>query len=101
MRSNGESRIKEFRLRTCPIRTVECRNVSVQAGHSTEVQVSPLFSSQPATPPQTNASRTCFLRYMLAGEMADDLQQILLGRFGLEAKPAPDRRHQYACNQSE
>jgi serine/threonine protein kinase len=40
--------IKEFRLRTCPIRTVEYRNVSLQAGHSAEVQVSPVSSSQPA-----------------------------------------------------
>jgi hypothetical protein len=35
-------------------------------------------------------SRTFILRHMLASEMADDLRQILLGRFGMEAAPAPD-----------
>jgi serine/threonine protein kinase len=40
--------VKEFRLRTCPIRTVEYRNVSLQAGHSTEVQVVPVSPSASA-----------------------------------------------------
>jgi len=46
--------------------------------------------STSATPPQTNASKTFSLRHMLASEMADDLRRILLGRFGMEARPAPD-----------
>lgn len=43
-----------------------------------------------ATSPQTGVSRTFSLRHCLASEMADDLRQILLGRSGMEASPAPD-----------
>jgi len=43
-----------------------------------------------ATSVEGNASKTFLLRHMLASEMADDLRQILLGRFGMEARPAPD-----------
>jgi len=46
--------------------------------------------SASATSPETSVSRTFILRHMLASEMADDLRQILLGRFGMEARPAPD-----------
>jgi hypothetical protein len=35
-------------------------------------------------------SRTFILQHRLASEMADDLRQILLGRVGMEARPAPD-----------
>jgi hypothetical protein len=43
-----------------------------------------------ATSPQTNVSRTFSLRHILASEMADGLRQILLGRSGMEARPALD-----------
>jgi hypothetical protein len=37
-----------------------------------------------------SVSRTFSLRHMLASEMGNDLGKILLGRVGMEARPAPD-----------
>ncbi len=58
--------------------------------HLRSFGASQMWTWPPAGPPQTNAPRTFSLRHIQASEMADGLRQILLGRFGMEARPAPD-----------
>jgi beta-lactamase regulating signal transducer with metallopeptidase domain/type II secretory pathway component GspD/PulD (secretin) len=82
----GEETAKERQV----LKTEELDQFEARRGVGIRYKRVQAAGSTSATPPQTNASRTFSLRYMLANEMADDLRQILLGRFGMEARPAPD-----------
>jgi len=89
---DGFGSFNAFRTRSNTMGVYQFEGVdnSTRRGVAIRYKLMQATGSTSAAPPQTNASRTFSLRHILASEMADDLRQILLGRFGMEARPAPD-----------